>query len=292
MNPGQKDLNSDKNNQESKPIPYNTTNMNYFYPQGNAVTSTPLMYPPVAVPPPYPYYYQPFRPQMAPPQGYPPQMMFYPQMYPPAAVPMNMQQNINRPPSVPIAAVTKNTKPHVTNTPKPTTNTQPRKKTIPPPKPSTILSIPYNLDDPEELEKWKAERRKKFPTGKKEHVEKEEETIKDQSSESKPVDQNDLEEEEGAIIGDDPQIHEQKAQIDGNKRKRQCKFFSRGHCSKGDSCPFEHSPTSTTAKRPKKSKNEAEGTSRSTIFENLLKIEEKESMIKFYECIKLILASK
>lgn len=291
MNPGQKDLNSDKNNQESKPIPYNTTNMNYFYPQGNAVTSTPLLYPPVAVPPPYPYYYQPFRPQMAPPQGYPPQMMFYPQMYPPAAVPMNMQQNINMPPSGPSVPVT-NTKPHVTNTPKPTTNTQPRKKTIPPPKPSTILSIPYNLDDPEELEKWKAERRKKFPTGKKEHVEKEEETIKDQSSESKPVDQNDLEEEESAIIGDDPQIHEQKAQIDGNKPKRQCKFFSRGHCSKGDSCPFEHSPTTTTAKRPKKSKNKAEGTSRSTIFENLLKIEEKESMIKFYECIKLILASK
>ena len=151
-----------------------------------------------------------------------------------------------------------------------------KRSDIPAAQNSTLFSG-YNLDDPEELEKWKAERRKRFPGV----VKKEDD---ESAVESTEVGKKD-EQEEGALLEEtlpECEIKEDVMTVT-QKSKRICKYFSRGKCNKGDSCQFEH------IKKVKRESVFKKIGGRSTIFENLLKIEEKESMIKFYECIKLIL---
>lgn len=137
----------------------------------------------------------------------------------------------------------------------------------------------FNLDDPEELEKWKAERRKKFPK-------------KTESPSSESLVAVSLKEEEAAELITEVEEEEEDGALEKvpekcQPSKRFCKYFSRGKCNKGDACPFQHT------KPEKKAKlgvfNLISG--KNTVFENLLKIEERDSLLKFHECIKLILAN-
>lgn len=262
------------------------------------------------------FYYQPFRPNgpinptgmySHPPQPYgyinpfqqpipiPVQMPYQP-IYPgyapmPLAPAPFTPQNIQTQ-NKPIIQSYQNQRPfsQVKNTPvipkKTSHNTNPNSNQL------NLKITSYNLDDPEELEKWKSERRKKFPTTvKKEEANKTEELT---ASETKSTEAKNLfcSEEEGAfsenenLDTEDSSCKDQFQPSSSNlKRKRSCKYFARGKCTKGDSCSFDHfSPTKN--KRPNTSNA---STSRPTIFENLIKIEEKQLMIKFYECIKLII---
>lgn len=261
--------------------------------------------------PPMMYYYQPFRPPVGYtpyPQGYPSYhgaYPVYPQMYmPPMApvAPMPPMPHINHTPTVPLVnAYRPEYQPHVSPRPDvrpPHTQTRPPQtqaqirpqrppQTVaakpvaiktPSPYPSPVLSN-YNLDDSEELEKWKAERRKRFPSSAKEKEAVADETVAVEVTNA---------EEEGALVEDDSTT----SLI--NKKKRFCIYFSRGKCNKGDSCSFEHSKEQP-AKRNKQTNdnnnnNAKTALNRPTIFENLLKIEEKELMLMFYECIKIILS--
>ena len=243
---------------------------------------------------PHMFYYQPFRPQVGginPPSIYPLHPYGYINPYQQQPVPMPMQMNPQPhyssvpvypvfPPVLPVTTPTEQKPPIPQNS---QFKTQPQKPHSQPKKPmntsnsqshaniSSVVST-YNLDDPEELEKWKAERRKKFPSGKKE------------AEASSPVETK----EEGALSEFEDSVEEPKTgQSAALKRKRTCKYFARGKCTKGDSCQFEH--ISISVPKSKRSNTTTSGTSRPTIFENLLKIEEKETMIKFYECIKLII---
>jgi hypothetical protein len=148
-------------------------------------------------------------------------------------------------------------------------------------KPQTLPpTTSFNLDDPEELEKWKAERRKKFP--KKTESPSSESVVAVSLKEEKTVELitevEEEEEEDGAL---------EKVPEKCQPSQRFCKYFSRGKCNKGDACPFQHT------KPEKKAKlgvlNLISG--KNTVFENLLKIEERDSLLKFHECIKLILAN-
>lgn len=158
------------------------------------------------------------------------------------------------------------------------------------------LVFSYNLDDPEELEKWKAERRKKFPKKEKE-MEKEVEMNLLNSAKLIPNSSFDI--EEGALdddINDNININNNNVgdndtsstAVNGNvilkNKKRFCKYFAKGKCNKGENCPFEHSQSSNSHKTTTTTLSN----NRPTIFENLLKIEENESMLRFYECIKHI----
>ena len=243
------------------------------------------------------FYYQPFRPHTGHvnPTGMystlQPHVQTYGYYHHPMPVPMPFHMNPQRPfnsatgypPSpVPVPApapVTilpkgatlqnnKTEKPESQKPAQPHTHVQVKKQAQTDGNISPLVSS-YNLDDPEELEKWKAERRKKFPSGRKE------------SLETAQVDES---KEEGALSESDNENINNVPQ----KRKKTCKYFARGKCTRGDSCQFEHSISPSKPKRPNTT-GTAPISSRPTIFENLLKIEEKDSMIKFYECIKLIL---
>ena len=294
----------------------------------NTITNTntvPMMYPPPypsthpypvpnmsSVPPPvFPqmFYYQPFRPPAPHPfmAQYPQNL--YPQMYPvpmyqtaAASVPhMNHHTAPSKPQNETVVGLkSQNQTVQVktnTNILQPKSNQPKSFNSTPRPRRQPQSNISYNLDDPEELEKWKAERRKKFPGSKKEaesDIKKEldAEEDKEATAESVTIEIENVSacnqsDEEGALMIDEEDsikllVPEKK------QRKRTCKFFARGHCSKGDSCPFEHT-INTSRNTGKKVKIDKSDTSRPTVFENLLKIEEKEMMIKFYECIKSIL---
>lgn len=274
------------------------------------------------------YYYQPFRPQVNPMMGYPPGNMGYGgypgiqgygvpnthRFVPPSGqnyfqghvpytpAPMNMGYMHTGYPTAPQPLQASSQRPQ-NQYPKPqqiqnpNTNSQPvqnqrlpqqqhqqvkkpvqnqkKPQNIPAPQASSVVGG-YNLDDPEELEKWKAERRKKFPSAKKE-VEKKETPM--ELTETKST--ND---EEGELSSESENDKEDTDIPISQKRRRICKYFARGKCNKGDSCQFEH-----VAKAKKAKTESSSATSRPTIFENLLKIEEKQSMLKFYECIKLII---
>lgn len=246
--------------------------------------------------PPQMFYYQPFRPQGCPmnPIGIyppPPQPYGYMNMNP-YQQSMAMPIPIQRPPHYPIAFPTEHSAPvhpvaarpaaqkavNIQSTaavrpPKP--QNQPPKTKKPQITPQTTAVSSYNLDDPEELEKWKAERRKKFPSAKKE------------VEASNPVETKEkVESKEDGAFSETDETEENVAP--SLKRKRTCKYFTRGKCTKGDSCPFDHVSAPQKSKLPNTTTTSS-STSRPTIFENLLKIEEKGNMIKFYECIKLII---
>lgn len=261
--------------------------------------------------PPMMYFYQPFTPTFAPPRGYTPQgypafsfptgyplhpyPVPYPQMYMSphpamntpvmnnsmANAPVMNNNRVNVPVSVtqPTSIRPNNSRPQAPVRPQATANTVPSSTKNTEPK----IAFPvqnYNLDDPEELEKWKAERRKRFPSATKEK------SVDETASPDVKDPVCDEEEEEEGALCEEKEVHVI------NKRKRICKYFSRGKCNKGDSCVFEHSKEQQqpVAKRNKQVEECTKVNSRPTIFENLLKIEEKERMLKFYECIKLILS--
>lgn len=268
--------------------------------------------------PPTMYYYQPFRPPVGYnpyPQGYPNYQggynhPVYPQMYMPHISPFS-------PVHTPISGQNRPAMKY-DNQQRPSTQAKPPYHQVKslhpqvrPQRPNPVHQttaknlnksieiktlIPnYNLDDPEELEKWKAERRKRFPSSK-EAVREVKEEIKiasDVSTEEKKIvcDSNmNASDEEGALIEENKEVV-----VDLNKKKKRfCKYFSRGKCNKGDSCSFEHSKENQPAKRSKSgfgdkdSNLSSSSASKPTIFENLLKIQEKETMIKFHECIKII----
>ena len=192
-------------------------------------------------------------------------------------IPLNKSQNISQRPQIPNHQPAQNRKSlqqPVKKPVQPTAHIQKKTQNITTPPISSAISS-YNLDDPEELEKWKAERRKKFPSAKKE--DEKTETV-DIISVTKELDSD----EEGEVDIDT----EDKEVVVSQKRKKICRYFSRGKCNKGDSCQFEHVAKTKKPKCENASKNNG---GKSTIFENLIKIEEKESMIKFYECIKLLI---
>ena len=168
----------------------------------------------------------------------------------------------------------------------------------------------YNLDDPEELEKWKAERRKKFPKIEKDSSEfntkeaevnvqliskssfdVEEEGALNQEEINNSNDDNNYDNTNSNNIDNDD--NNNNIIIDNNiynniddnvrlkTKKRFCKYFAKGKCNKGDYCPFEH----VNSPKPLKT---TFSNNRPTVFENLLKIEENESMLRFYECIKYL----
>lgn len=273
-----------------------------IYPSSVAPQS---FYPPMH---PQMFYYQPFRPPVGPsygsmgyniPVGHghisQPYYPMYPTpsaafLQPTAPVPVPVAASLSstpRPSDVPSKSQ---------NHPKPVLKAQskpaPAKNPNPAARPQNSLfsSISsYNLDDPEELEKWKAERRKKFPSGKKGAEVAESVQVSNQNGI--------LSDEEGAILEGDKNEHDdEEAKIHASnnavkKRKRICKYFSRGKCSKADACPFEHDNTKKQRTDPPPPGN-TQSTSRRTIFEKLMKIEEKELMIKFYGCIKTIVNNK
>ncbi len=302
------DSDSTKNNNnqaQNTQNPSYSQNNTYSGYNGYTVTTPPMMYPP-----PQMYYYQPFRPQVPPGyQGYQPPMPMQmhtqmPMFYPPIPYPTaNAQIQVTPMPPVPAPKASNTVNQAQVKKPSSTSISAPLSKNKANSRPNVtnasrsapFANIPYNLDDPEELEKWKAERRKKFPSAKKESSEDskdEKEPIK--SVHDTPSVNEDVSDEEGAIV-EESDMTEESSNNTG-KRKRTCRFFSRGHCSKGDSCPFEHiasalkgNTNKSSNNKKKKTKVEPTRSNRSTIFENLLEIEKKDSMMKFYECIKLIL---
>lgn len=191
-------------------------------------------------------------------------------------IPLNLAQNISQKLRTQNQQPVRNQKPlqqPVKKSVQPMAQQSQKKHHIIPVPPISSEIANYNLDDPEELEKWKAERRKKFPVAKKD-----DEKTADIVNITKEFDDN----EEGEV-----EINiEDKNVVISQKRKKFCRYFSRGKCNKGDSCQFEHVAKAKKPKSENVSKNEG---SRSTIFENLMRNEEKESMIKFYECIKLLI---
>lgn len=124
-----------------------------------------------------------------------------------------------------------------------------------------------NLDDPEELERWKAERRKRFP-GRAKEVE----------EEKKPQPQE-VKEEDAKSAQDDLEEGETTEEPGKRIKKRPCKYFAAGKCRNGDACSFSHVQKSKAF--PTSSVQTGQ-----TVFENLQAKQEREDLLKFYECLK------
>ena len=144
--------------------------------------------------------------------------------------------------------------------------------------PPSTHRIP-DLDNPEELERWKAERRKKFPRA----TESEPRTTAVESS------NNTVEADAGndivpyadsianAVSSDseeDGAISEDLAAAP-TQSKRTCKYFARGKCRNGDQCLFLHSAVSKPQRK-------------GTLFERLVADEEAKDLLRFYDFIKSI----
>jgi len=144
----------------------------------------------------------------------------------------------------------------------------------------SVPSIPHvpNLDDPEELERWKMERRKKFPRAV-EHNKEAENAVESADTEASGKQSKDRinsvdgvipswdgSDEEGALPDDLDSITKSSA------TKRPCKYFARGKCRNGDKCTFLHAFS-------KKQRKE-------TLFERLVAEEDNNDMLKFYSFIK------
>lgn len=127
-------------------------------------------------------------------------------------------------------------------------------------------AIALNLDDPEELERWKAERRKRFPGRAKEA----EEQKKPESEENK---------EETKFAPDDLEEGETAEEPEKQIKKRPCKYFAAGKCRNGDACSFSH------VQKPK-GLPAVPVQAGQTVFENLQAKQEREDLLKFYECLK------
>jgi hypothetical protein len=194
--------------------------------------------------------------------------------------------------------------------------TQPAKRPVLPSK-STIGSANASsrqlpdLSNAEELEKWKAQRRLKFPrlaanenekdalkkeskdepeskiptgnevqcTGR---LEAQEETFGSAVINPKSPDQDaepdsESEDEEGALL-ESPSENSTNptARPISSARRRICKYFARGQCRRGTACTFEHDAKSPTG-----------GT---TLFERLVEQEDEKRLLRFFECIKAISA--
>lgn len=147
-----------------------------------------------------------------------------------------------------------------------------------------------NLDDPEELERWKAERRKRFPTRSNLANPETEPTkqpeppkVKEGQEGVAAIDTtNGGESEEGELSSEDGQQDNSGFDAPASpKTKRNCKYFAAGKCRNGDSCQFLHVKTvpSTAV------------TTGQTVFETLRMKQEREDLLQFYNCLKIIVNS-
>ena len=122
----------------------------------------------------------------------------------------------------------------------------------------------FNLDDPEDLEKWKAERRKRFPSASKPKIE---ETADEAAEEGEVCD---VEEEDEASHPIKPAPKKKPV------KKQTCKYFASGMCKNGDACTFAHDKASSSGQ---------------TVFETLQRKQEREDLLKFYNILKVIVNS-
>ncbi len=134
----------------------------------------------------------------------------------------------------------------------------------------------FNLDDPEEYEKWKAERRKRFPSrgNSVEPVDKPEPEAKRETEEGELSDSSSdsKERKRGAKLATSKIT--QSSQV----KKQTCKYSAAGKCKNGDTCAFAHDKTTTSKGQ--------------TVFETLQSKQEREDLLKFYQILKIIVNSQ
>jgi hypothetical protein len=126
-----------------------------------------------------------------------------------------------------------------------------------------------HLEDLEELEKWKAERRKRFPSRS---------NSTEPAKEEKPTNTEDAEEGE---LAESEKCAETEGVPDARVskkpvKKRPCKYFAAGTCKNGDSCAFAHEKAAPSGQ---------------TVFEKLKGTQEREDLLKFYSILKIIVNS-